>query len=312
MQRIRVDFLRPEIPAGPQGATGPQGPQGQVGSAGPAGATGGTGPQGPQGPAGPQGPTGTFQNGTNPGDMYYWNGSSWVQIPIGTQGQVLTVAKNIPTWTTLQNNSGSVTDIDGNTYHTVTIGAQVWMKENLKVSKYRNGDAIPPNLGNGLIGGFSINDTTLNSIYGKHYNWYAVADQRGLCPSGWHVPTDHDWNLLVKSISPVSDTLSACNGLLIYIANVGGKLKSTGYQEIGSGFWLSPNTGASNDSGFSGHPGGICSGNLCGLTGERGSWWSSTECGGGGIFMNLYNNSVDLNKELNDKRYGFSVRCLRD
>jgi hypothetical protein len=67
----------PQGPAGPTGATGSQGPQGQTGPAGPAGATGATGPQGPQGPTGPQGPAGTFQNGTNPGDMYYWNGTAW-------------------------------------------------------------------------------------------------------------------------------------------------------------------------------------------------------------------------------------------
>ena len=93
--------------------------------------------------------------------------------------------------------NNTVTDIDGNVYNTVTIGTQVWMKENLKVSKYRNGDPIPTNLtdaawGAATTGAYSIynNDAANNTTYGKLYNWYAVVDSRNLCPVGWHVPSD--------------------------------------------------------------------------------------------------------------------------
>jgi hypothetical protein len=136
-------------PQGPVGSAGPQGPQGPTGQAGQAGAAGPQGPAGPAGPqglagaTGPQGITGTFSPGNNAGDIYYWNGTAWTLLPIGTQGQLLTVQNAAPTWTTPQSgNNNSVTDLDGNTYNSVTIGSQVWMKENLKVSKFRNGDEI--------------------------------------------------------------------------------------------------------------------------------------------------------------------------
>ncbi len=98
----------PQGPTGPQGATGPAGPQGATGAQGPAGPAGAQGPQGATGPQGPQGPAGTFPNGSNPGDMYYWNGSAWTLLPIGSQGQYLTVQNGMPAWTTLQNGSGSL------------------------------------------------------------------------------------------------------------------------------------------------------------------------------------------------------------
>ncbi len=96
----------PAGPAGPQGATGPAGPQGAIGAQGPAGPAGAQGPTGAAGPQGPQGPSGTFPNGSSPGDMYYWNGSAWTLLPIGAQGQFLTVQNGMPAWTTLQNGSG--------------------------------------------------------------------------------------------------------------------------------------------------------------------------------------------------------------
>jgi len=306
------------VPYALYSANGTPGPAGPQGPAGPAGTTGATGPQGPQGSAGPQGPAGTFQNGTNPGDMYYWNGNSWVLIPIGTQGQVLTVANNIPSWTTLQNNSGSVIDIDGNTYQTVTIGSQVWMKENLKVSKYRNGDPIPTNLSDtdwqSTTSGASAiynNDSANNTTYGKLYNWYAVADPRGLCPAGWHVPTDHDWQLLTKYLDPAADTTQCCSNI------AGGKMKSTGTIEAGTGLWNSPNQDANNSSGFTGLPGGDRLGNgsngIYVNIGTNGFWWSSTEYTSSFAFFSYLLYNFDFSYRYNDlKTYGFSVRCLRD
>ena len=207
-------------------------------------------------------------------------------------------------------------DADGNTYTTVTIGSQVWMKENLKTSKYRNGDAIPTNLSDAAwsgttTGAYSIynNDAANNSTYGKLYNWYAVADPRGLCPAGWHVPTDHDWNLLTKYLDPAADT--SCIGCG---NTAGGTMKSTGTIEAGTGLWLSPNTDANNSSGFTGLPGG--GRNLNGTYlyfGYFGIWWSSTELPSPVAWYRYlgYNLGYSLRYD-NAKTYGFSVRCLRD
>jgi uncharacterized protein (TIGR02145 family) len=138
--------------------------------------------------------------------------------------------------------SPTVTDIDNNTYKTVQIGTQCWMQSNLKVSKYRNGDAIPTGLSdtawlNTTSGAYAIydNNNANDAIYGKLYNWYAVNDSIGLCPNGWHVPTDSEWLIL-----------------LTYLRDpVGGKMKS-----VGTAYWNEPNIGATNESGFSGLPGG--------------------------------------------------------
>jgi uncharacterized protein (TIGR02145 family) len=142
--------------------------------------------------------------------------------------------------------SSSPTDADGNTYSTITIGPQVWMKENLKTTKYRNNNPILSNLTNlewsSITSGacaIFYNNTVNDSIYGKLYNWYAVTDPRGLCPVGWHVPTGHDFNLLIKYLEPLSDTIISCSGC---INGVGGKMKSTGTIQAGTGLWQDPNT----------------------------------------------------------------------
>jgi len=210
---------------------------------------------------------------------------------------------------------GTVTDIDGNVYNTVTIGSQVWMKENLKTSKYRNGDVIPTNLPdstwqNTSSGAYAIynNDAANNTIYGKFYNWYAVADPRGLCPAGWHVPTDHDWQLLTKYLDPAADTTQCCSN------NAGGKMKSTGTIEAGTGLWYSPNQDATNSSGFNGLPGGGRDGNgTYYYVGGYGYWWSSTEYSSTLAWYRLLSyGSGSSGRSNNAKTYGFSVRCLRD
>ena len=194
----------------------------------------------------------------------------------------------------------TITDIDGNVYNTVTIGTQVWMKENLKVSKYRNGDAIPTDLDTAAwsttsSGAYAIynNDAANNIIYGKLYNWYAVADSRNLCPVGWHVPSDGEWTILENFLGGAS------------IA--GGKMKAV------SNLWLSPNTGATNESGFSGLPSGYryTNGSYYGV--GFGGWWSSTESSSSEAwYRNLDYGSGVSGRNFNYKQYGFSVRCLRD
>ena len=197
--------------------------------------------------------------------------------------------------------SSTVTDIDGNTYNTVTIGNQVWMKENLKVSKFRNGDLITTNLSeseweNTIISACAIynNDGAKNFTCGKLYNWKAVVDPRGLCPAGWHVPSDAEWSTLENFLG--GDSLA------------GGKMKEV------STLWASPNTGATNSSGFSALPGGTrwSFGRYFDLN-YLGGWWSSTEVDSYSIKGRYLN--FNLNKSCRidiDKRCGYSVRCIRD
>ena len=197
----------------------------------------------------------------------------------------------------------TVKDIDGNTYNTVQIGGQCWTKENLKVSKYRNGYAIPTGLDNATWGSTSSgayaiynNDNANDAIYGKLYNWYAVADNRGLCPTGWHVPTDLEWTTLTSYLGGES------------IA--GGKMKS-----VGTTYWNSPNTGATNESGFSALPGGsrFNNGSFNSIK-YNAVFWSATENDYNSAWIsNLNYDNGNVNRNLNFyKRDGWSVRCLKD
>jgi uncharacterized protein (TIGR02145 family) len=200
----------------------------------------------------------------------------------------------------------SPSDADGNTYTTIKIGTQLWMKENLKTSKYRNGDPITTNLnntdwGNANFGAYNAiydNYPDYDITYGKLYNWYAVADPRGLCPVGWHVPSDAEWTTLEDFLG----------GAVV----AGGKMKSTGTIGAGTGLWYSPNADATNSSGFTGLPGGFHTIYSNMYTMGIGTWWSSTETSIGALGLQLdhqYANSI-LTSGL--KTNGRSVRCLRD
>jgi uncharacterized protein (TIGR02145 family) len=200
--------------------------------------------------------------------------------------------------------SNQVTDIDGNIYNTVTIGTQVWLKENLKATKYNDGTAIPNVTDNTAWSSNSTgaycdysNTPSSSSTYGRLYNWYVVAstNPKNVCPTGWHVPSDTEWNTLI--IYSGGDVVA------------GGKLKETGTVH-----WLSPNTGATNESGFTALPGGYRSETgTFGLIGNSGYWWSSIE--GGTTFAwdrYMYYNSGNAVRADMDKNGGFSVRCLKN
>lgn len=222
------------------------------------------------------------------------------------------------------NNSGcsggpsTVTDIDGNTYNVVTIGNQCWMKENLKVSKYRNGNPIPTNLSNTqwqttTSGAYAIygNVPANDSLYGKLYNWYAVADPNGLCPTGWHVPTDSEWNILVKNLDPQADTSLNSS---VQSPITGGLMKATGDLQAGTGLWEDPNMGATNSSGFTGLPGSsrYFDGSFA-FVGQWGYWWSSTQYSATfSRYRGLNFNAAFVNRSYDTKTNGFSVRCVRD
>jgi uncharacterized protein (TIGR02145 family) len=196
-----------------------------------------------------------------------------------------------------------IEDIDGNLYETVWVGEQLWMAENLKTTHYTNGDAITHITNNGdwesyNEGQYGVynNDPTNADIYGNLYNWAVVDDSRGVCPVGWHVPTDDEYTVLTDFLSGTSVA--------------GGKMKEAGLEH-----WNSPNTGATNESGFTGLPAGYRSldiGSYLSM-GYYEYFWSSTEYDSFDAWYRLLNvNSSGAHRNFNDKRLGFSVRCLRD
>lgn len=196
----------------------------------------------------------------------------------------------------------TVTDYDGNVYNTVTIGTQVWMAENLKVTHYRNGVDIPnvtsPTQWDSLITGAYCNynnDTSISSTYGKLYNWYTVIDNQNIAPTGWHVPSNADWSILIEFLG--GDSVA------------GDKLK-----EIGTIHWQSPNAGATNETGFTALPSGAR--NIFGTfqsLGSGGYWWSSTALSPGNAYYQRIDYVYsDIYEMTNRAEHGFSVRCLRD
>jgi uncharacterized protein (TIGR02145 family) len=202
-----------------------------------------------------------------------------------------------------------VTDINGNTYTSIIINGQEWMQQNLAVTKYRNGDPIPTGLSDATwqtttSGAYAIynNDEANNTLYGKLYNWYTTIDSRGLCPTGWHVPSDAEWSSFINYLDPNS------YGGWDWPNTAGGKMKSTTE-------WNSPNAGATNESGFTGLPGGyrVNDGTYNGI-GIRVFWWSSQEFGTGTSWhRSLYfNDSNVIKDDFLNTQVGFSVRCLRD
>jgi uncharacterized protein (TIGR02145 family) len=219
--------------------------------------------------------------------------------------------------------ASTVKDIDGNTYNTVQIGTQCWTKENLRVTKYSDGTSIPLDNSGGTSGNgsgqtWSSSTTGARTIYahsqtnlatyGYLYNWYAAKgiattgsiSYKNLCPTGWHVPTGAEWNKLSTFLG--GDNVA------------GGKMKSvTG--------WNAPNTGATNESGFTGLPGGYrinVSSSGSGAFNDLGTvgvWWSSTDYNNPSYdwLLDLYYSSGSVRSEYYGKEAsGFSVRCLRD
>jgi uncharacterized protein (TIGR02145 family) len=207
---------------------------------------------------------------------------------------------------------GAISDIEGNNYTTVMIGNQEWMAENLRTAFYANGDSIPNLTDNSAwmastSGAWCYYNNSINSgqVYGKLYKWYATVDPRNVCPAGWHVPSDAEWNTLIGFIDPlfIADTIGGVQSSI-----AGGKMKSvTG--------WSDPNTAATNETGFSALPGGYrnyfnqYSYNL----NTAALFWTATEIDVDWAFTRFLNHtSGDIYRDDMNKRAGFSVRCVRD
>ena len=196
-----------------------------------------------------------------------------------------------------------VEDTDGNCYETIQIGDQLWMAENLKVTHYNNGEEIPNITNNGDWSGLSTgaygdydNNPTNSETYGRLYNWFAVDDDRGVCPEGWHVPSDNEYTVLTDYLGGESVA--------------GGKMKEAGLE-----YWNSPNAGATNESGFTGLPAGyrFYNNGTYGNMGDLGYFWSSSESSSNYAWFRLlhYNSSL-VYRYSNNRRDGISVRCLED
>ena len=196
-------------------------------------------------------------------------------------------------WTSLQEEKN---------YPGVTICGQKWMEKNLDVTTYRNGDTIPyvtdQTAWAALTTGawcYYNNDPSTNAVYGKLYNWYAVADSRGLAPAGWHVSTDAEWTTLVTCLGGASVA--------------GSKLKVSGTRT-----WASPNSDADNSSGWAGQPGGNRADQGF-FTDDlySGLWWSTTSANATTAWYRylLYSNG-SVGRDISLKPYGFSVRCVKD
>jgi uncharacterized protein (TIGR02145 family) len=174
-------------------------------------------------------------------------------------------------------------------------------EKDLKTSRYRNGDLIPivgsSSWGGLMIGGrdwYSGDSTTYEYPYGHLYNWYAVADSRGLCPTGWQVPTDVEWTILTTNLGGESVA--------------GGRLKSTS-----SCYWGSTNTNADNLTGFPALPGGERStGGSNVNNGTAAAFWSATDNSSNAWFRYLRYNDRIVSRASFGKTYGASVRCLKD
>lgn len=197
---------------------------------------------------------------------------------------------------------GSVYDSDGNIYSTVLIGSQLWMAENLRVSAFNDGSLVPNLISsndwinaNGPAWSSYENNANNENLYGKLYNWYTVADPRNICPIGWHVPSQAEWDTLTEHLG----------GYLV----AGGKLKITGTQ-----FWTNPND-ASNESGFSALGAGYrnATNGSFATIGTRTYFWTVNETATDLADTRwLMNNFILINSTPYGKKIGLSVRCLSD
>lgn len=217
--------------------------------------------------------------------------------------KILILVIFVAIFSTFNNRAQIVTDIDGNIYSTVTIGTQVWMVENLKVTHYRNGEDIINITNNEWWTQFKVaascnyeNNKAHSATHGLLYNWYAVNDSRNICPMGWHVPSEDEWTTLINYL--------------------GGKdVAADKMKKTGTTYWETPNIWASNESGFT----ALASGYRYGDTGEysflgkTAYFWTSTAfeetdawfwgftCYG----KNMHHNHIT-------KTTGHSVRCIKD
>lgn len=218
-------------------------------------------------------------------------------------GNYSSVVTDVPAASkTITFNFVACTDPDGNNYQTVTIGSQTWQAQNLRTTKLNDGaeiqlinnDAEWAAITSPALGWYNNNAATYKDLYGGYYNWYAINTGK-LCPAGWRVPNNTDWNTLFSSLGG---------------ANVaGGRLKATG-----TTFWNAPNTGATNESGFTGLAGSTRSpSGAFSLLKYIGTFWTTTQADQSyGFFKQLQFDTPAISEAGQVKTYGRNVRCVKE
>ena len=214
---------------------------------------------------------------------------------------------------------GTMTDIDGNVYHTIKIGTQTWMAENLIVTKYRNGESIPSVTNNAdwnvLSGGAQCtynNNLETNSIhkFGRLYNFYAVTDSRNIAPDGWHVATDAEWSTLLNYSS---NNLGSSSSVTKALAAATDWPESTVADAVG---YIDQNTYTllNNSSGFGAMPAGIRGEyGVFNYVANYGGWWTSTANDNAtALFRSMSFYSTTTGKNVYNKKYALSVRCVKN
>jgi len=243
--------------------------------------------------------------GEQPGDIMYWDGADWLAIAPGQHGQQLTLCNGIPVWGPCDDDNGDqVEDYDGNVYQTVVIGEKEWFAENLRSEHDADGQPIS--------GAFAPDQNeSMVEPYGKLYTWEAAMNGensdnanpgtvQGICPNGWRIPSDAEMMYLANYLGGFS--------------NAGEHLKSTRTVPQEHPRWNSPNSGANNQSGFTGYPAGRINadGSSIGL-GTGGYFWTSTEDDAANAFgYLLFYNLTGFYKDSGTKDFAFSIRCVRD
>lgn len=218
------------------------------------------------------------------------------------------------------NSLNTVKDIEGNVYQTVTIGTQVWMAENLKTTKYRDGSSIPNvsdhaewyALNTGAYCEYGNTPSNV-AVYGRMYNWYAVSDARNLAPAGWHIPTDAEWNVLTDYLLANGYNCNGSTDGSFYAKSLAATTNWASSYNIGAvGNTDYPEF--RNKTGFTALPGGWrgSAGTFYEL-GYSGYWWSSTEyLSQYGIYRKLDFRYTYMSSQNLSKGAGFSVRCIKD
>ncbi len=207
----------------------------------------------------------------------------------------------------------TVQDVDGNTYPVIEVGAHRWMARNLRSTRYANGDLIAHVPNAPAWSGLSTSAWAIYGseagfvpLYGYLYNYYTVQDPRNVCPEGWHVPSDVEWQELETELGMAGNEL-VLTGSRGASGNVGGKLKSTV-------LWSLPNTGANDSLDFEGLPGGVrsSSGGYA-YEGQHAWWWTSTQIDANtATYRSLHNDNAGVFRLITNKRQGVSIRCVED
>lgn len=268
------------------------------------------------------------------GDLLYFSDGEWHTLSPGEEDQVLMVVDGLPQWADIpagdNGDDGTVTDYDGNVYHTIEFGDQEWFASNLRVTHYRDGSPIPSGLSNSewnntTAGASAVqphdnvpgidSEEEMVAAYGRMYNWYAVIDTRELCPAGWRVATDEDWTILNNFIN--NDGHPGVEGNAVKSCRqedspLGGECDT----DVHPRWNAHADHYGTDDYGFSALPGGFRrdDGPYLGL-GANGYWWTatqSTEAPGNGWYRAIRNYQAVIARGDFDKRCGFYVRCVRD